>query len=186
MPFSHDTVQSLRSVVELVNSGRGANRDEQLANLDSLSDFVARHDVSEVTRLTLQDLYGVRDLRGRVRAVFDAGDDLHAAQAINALVAKAVVVPRLTDHDGHGWHMHYFCPGASLTDHLAVSCGMALAQVIGAGERERLRTCAAPDCDNVLVDLSRNRSKRYCDARTCGNRLHVAAYRERRRGQATG
>jgi predicted RNA-binding Zn ribbon-like protein len=33
----------------------------------------------------------------------------------------------------------------------------------------------------VLVDLSRNRSKRYCDSRTCGNRLHVAAYRERQR-----
>jgi hypothetical protein len=38
-----------------------------------------------------------------------------------------------------------------------------------------------PDCDQVLVDLSRNRSKRYCDARTCGNRVHVAAYRARRR-----
>jgi predicted RNA-binding Zn ribbon-like protein len=58
---------------------------------------------------------------------------------------------------------------------------MALAHVISVGERERLRTCEAPDCEHVLVDLSRNRSKRYCDARTCGNRLHVAAYRERRR-----
>jgi hypothetical protein len=38
-----------------------------------------------------------------------------------------------------------------------------------------------PDCDQVLVDLSRNRSERYCDARTCGNRVHVAAYRARRR-----
>ena len=89
--------------------------------------------------------------------------------------------PRLTDHDGYDWHIHYFTPGASLADHLALDCGMALAQVIAAGETERLRRCEAPDCDQVLVDLSRNRSKRYCDARTCGNRLHVAAYRERQR-----
>jgi predicted RNA-binding Zn ribbon-like protein len=33
----------------------------------------------------------------------------------------------------------------------------------------------------VLVDLSRNRSKRYCDSRTCGNWLHVAAYRARQK-----
>jgi predicted RNA-binding Zn ribbon-like protein len=33
----------------------------------------------------------------------------------------------------------------------------------------------------VFVDLSRNRSRRYCDSRTCGNRLHVAAYRARQR-----
>lgn len=31
------------------------------------------------------------------------------------------------------------------------------------------------------MDLSRNRSRRYCDSRTCGNRLHVAAYRARRK-----
>jgi predicted RNA-binding Zn ribbon-like protein len=68
-----------------------------------------------------------------------------------------------------------------LAEHLAVDGGMALAQVLAAGERERLRVCEAPDCRQVLVDLSRNRSKRYCDARTCGNRLHVAAYRERQK-----
>jgi predicted RNA-binding Zn ribbon-like protein len=78
--------------------------------------------------------------------------------------------------------VHYFAPGASLTEHLRIDCGMALAHVVAAGERERLRRCEAPDCDLALVDLSRNRSKRYCDARGCGNRLHVAAYRERRRG----
>ena len=53
-----------------------------------------------------------------------------------------------------------------------------------AGEHDRLQTCAAPDCNRVLVDLSRNRSKRYCDSRTCGNRLHVAAYRARRKEAA--
>jgi len=62
---------------------------------------------------------------------------------------------------------------------------MALARVISDGELDRVRRCAADDCDHVLVDLSRNRSKRYCDSRRCGNRLHVAAYRERRRAAAS-
>ena len=45
----------------------------------------------------------------------------------------------------------------------------------------RLRGCAAPGCDGVFVDLSRNRSRRYCDTGNCGNRVHVAAYRARLR-----
>ena len=43
-----------------------------------------------------------------------------------------------------------------------------------------MATCASPTCREVFLDLSRNRSRRYCDSRTCGNRLHVAAYRARK------
>ena len=46
-------------------------------------------------------------------------------------------------------------------------------------ETARLRRGEAPDGDAVLVDLSRNRSRRYCDTGNCGNRQHAAAYRER-------
>jgi len=181
MPFSHDTEHSLACIVDLVNSAPTPGTTEMLPDLDALSDFVARHDISEVSRLTIRDLQGVYHLREDIRAVFASGSDAEACALVNRLISQAAVTPRMTDHDGFTWHIHYFAPGASLADHLAVDCGMALAQVIAAGERERLRRCEAPDCEQVLVDLSRNRSKRYCDARTCGNRLHVAAYRERQR-----
>jgi len=179
--FSHDIEHSLACVVDLVNTGPEDAGEEELGDLDDLQSFVERHEVSEVGALTRTDLAAVQRLRQRIRPVFAAPSDADAAEMVNALVAESPVTPRLTDHDGYAWHMHYFAPGASLAEHLAVDCGMALAHVISVGERERLRTCEAPDCEHVLVDLSRNRSKRYCDARTCGNRLHVAAYRERRR-----
>jgi predicted RNA-binding Zn ribbon-like protein len=179
--FSHDTERSLECVVDLVNTAPSGTGDEGLPDLDALRAFVARHGVSEVGELAERDLEEVRGVRSGIAAVFDAADDRGAAAAVNSLVTLAVVTPRLTDHDGYGWHVHYFAPGASLAEHLRVDCGMALAHVVASDERERLRRCAAPDCDQALVDLSRNRSKRYCDARTCGNRLHVAAYRQRRR-----
>jgi predicted RNA-binding Zn ribbon-like protein len=47
----------------------------------------------------------------------------------------------------------------------------------------RLGICADPDCGGVVVDLSRNRSKRFCSV-TCGNRNAVAAYRARQAGTA--
>jgi predicted RNA-binding Zn ribbon-like protein len=179
--FSHDTEHSLACAVDLVNSAPRGGTAEGLPDLNALRELVVRHDVSEVGRLTAADLQAVRDLRDAIRAVFAAPDDRTAAEVVNTLVSQAGVTPRLTDHDGYDWHIHYFTPGATLADHLAIDCGMALANVVASGERERLRRCEAPDCDQVLVDLSRNRSKRYCDARTCANRHHVAAYRERQR-----
>ena len=127
----------------------------------------------------------VRVIRA-AREVFAAPDNASAVRIINDLVATAGTTPRLTDHDGYDWHVHYFAPGAALADHLAADCGMALAFLVVAGERERLRRCAAPGCGRAFVDLTRNRSRRYCSSRTCGNRLHVAAYRARRRGGGAG
>ncbi len=181
MPFSHDTERALECLVDLVNSTPADGTDELLPDVETLREFVVRHHLSEVDTLTDGDLADVHALRAAISAVFDATDDASAADAVNSLVAPASVTPRLTHHDGYDWHVHYFAPGSSLAEHLTVDCGMALAHVVAAGERARLRRCEAPDCIQALVDLSRNRSKRYCDARTCGNRLHVAAYRERRR-----
>jgi predicted RNA-binding Zn ribbon-like protein len=179
--FSHDTEHSLQCIVDLVNSAPGPGSAETLGDVAALQRFVERHRVSDIGPLADDDVAAVHRLRERIRGIFAATSDREAAAGVNAVIAESPVTPRLTDHDGYDWHMHYFTPGAQLAEHLAVDCGIALGHVIASGERDRLRTCEAPDCDQVLVDLSRNRSKRYCDARTCGNRLHVAAYRERQR-----
>jgi predicted RNA-binding Zn ribbon-like protein len=62
---------------------------------------------------------------------------------------------------------------------MAVDAAMAFADLIRFDELGRLRHCAAGDCDDVLVDLSKNRSRRFCSL-TCANRVNVAAYRSRR------
>ena len=57
---------------------------------------------------------------------------------------------------------------------------MALVDVIRAGQLGRLRTCESDDLrQRASIDLSKNRSRRYCDA-GCGNRANVAAYRARK------
>jgi CGNR zinc finger/Putative stress-induced transcription regulator len=178
--FGHDTKIALGTVVDLVNTGPAVAGNDLLPDLNALRDLVRRRDVSEVGRLGSTDLHQVRRLRGELHKVFLAPDQPTAVRLVNGIVAAARTTPRLTNHDGYPWHVHYFTPGASLAEHLAADCGMALAFVLAADEHDRLQTCAAPDCQRVLVDLSRNRSKIYCDSRTCGNRLHVAAYRARR------
>ncbi len=58
---------------------------------------------------------------------------------------------------------------------MGAEMAMALADLIRGGELRRLKICAAPDCEAVLTDLSRNRSRIFCDTGNCGNRQHVAA-----------
>ncbi|MFJ2823591.1 CGNR zinc finger domain-containing protein [Streptomyces toxytricini] len=186
MQIPHDTRRALDVVVALVNTAAEADQPDGLADLGSLRAFVREYDISDVGELGARDLAGVRTVRGKFAQVFAAPTARAAASLINELVATAGTTPQLTDHDGYDWHVHYFAPGASLGDHLAADGGMALAFIVVAGEQERLRRCEAPDCRRAFVDLSRNRSRRYCDSRTCGNRLHVAAYRARRKEADAG
>ncbi len=181
MTFSHDTELSLLVVVDLVNTAAACGGTETLPDAAALSTWVERHHVSSVDPADYGDVASVHAVRERLRGCFGLDDAEQLGERVNSLVAEAPVQPRLTHHDGYDWHIHYFAPGATLAEHLAVDGGMALAHVVAAGEVDRLRVCEAPDCEAVLLDLSRNRSKRYCDARTCGNRLNVAAYRERKR-----
>jgi predicted RNA-binding Zn ribbon-like protein len=48
----------------------------------------------------------------------------------------------------------------------------------------RLGVCQASGCDDVFVDTSPNQSRRYCSDR-CSSRANVAAYRARRKAEAT-
>jgi predicted RNA-binding Zn ribbon-like protein len=179
MPFSHDMVYSLATVVDLINTGTGEH--DGLTAVDDLATFVHRRQVSGITGVTERDLAEVRTLRDAFHDVFTAPDRTTATSLLNTLLGRTRITPNLTEHDGFALHVHYFAPGASVAEHIAADCGVALAHVLVEDEWDRLRTCAAPDCANVFVDESRNRSRVYCDSRTCGNRMHVAAYRARRR-----
>ncbi|MBW5485484.1 CGNR zinc finger domain-containing protein [Streptomyces bambusae] len=183
MQIPHDTRVALDVVVALVNTAPEGDRPDTLADVGALRTFVREHSISDVGELGARDLSGVRTVRSKFAQVFAAAHPRAAVGLINELVATAGTTPQLTDHDGYDWHVHYFAPGASVGDHLAADGGMALAFIVVSGEHERLRRCEAPDCGRAFVDLSRNRSRRYCDSRTCGNRLHVAAYRARRKSE---
>jgi predicted RNA-binding Zn ribbon-like protein len=181
MIFAHDTEYALGIMVELVNSGQAVAGEERLPDVSALQEFVDSTHMSDVPPVSDEDLPVVLTLRDRFHEVFAAADPVAAVGIVNGLMSRVRVTPHLTDHDDYDWHVHFFPPGTRVGEHLAVECGMALAYVVAAGELDRLRTCAAEDCDRVLVDLSRNRCRRFCDSKTCGNRAHVAAYRARRR-----
>jgi predicted RNA-binding Zn ribbon-like protein len=167
--------------VELINTGRAAGGDE-LGDLSDLQAMADRYAFAGV-RGTAADLAQAREYRGRLDSIVtscETGDETGAIAQINALLSQTGASPQIVAHDGRGPHLHVSRPTSPLADRMAAHFGMGLAWLVVAGEARRVRTCESPACRDVFVDLSRNRSRRYCDSRTCGNRLHVAAYRARK------
>jgi predicted RNA-binding Zn ribbon-like protein len=102
----------------------------------------------------------------------------------NEILAEADARPYLSRHDEWDWHLHVTRPEAPLADRIGAEAAMAFLDLIRSDALGRLRICAAQDCKDVLIDLSKNSSKRYCDTGNCGNRANVAAYRARKRQQS--
>lgn len=178
MLFAHDTDTALLFAASLVNTRPGPGRADGLSTVESLDAFLDDQRMTGRRDHDEAELEQVRNLRYELRTVWSASRD-DAVVAVNAMLAHGDALPRLVRHDQWDYHVHATASDAPLVTRLGVEAAMALVDVIRTDEMTRLRVCAADDCDHVLVDLSRNRSRRYCDW-GCGPRLHTAAYRARR------
>ncbi|MFI6501243.1 CGNR zinc finger domain-containing protein [Nonomuraea typhae] len=171
MLFSQDLIRSLGTAVDLVNT--------PLTTVADLAALVERRKVASPDEVTGADLDAVRGSRDELHRVFTTPDQ--AVERLNKLLGATKVTLRLSEHDGLPLHLHHSAEQAPVAEQLTADCGLALAQLFVHGEQTRLRTCAAEGCSRVFVDASRNRCRVYCDSRTCGNRMHAAAHRARRR-----
>ncbi|GAA3543309.1 hypothetical protein AFL01nite_10910 [Aeromicrobium flavum] len=175
MVFTPDVSDALGAAAELANS---AGERDTLEALDDLTEFFDRWAFTGARPRTRADLEAVRAIRPRLRELLTAerGD---AVGLVNAVLAEQQAVPRLVRHDRLDWHVHAIADDRPLHERVLVETAMAMIDVIRADEMDRLGTCAASDCDDVVVDFSRNRSRKFCST-TCGNREAQAAHRARR------
>ena len=179
MLFAHDTELALRCAAALVNTDQPDG--DELADVAALDDFVAQQGWTGSRSSDEAELRAVRDLRPRLRRFWDLGEDELVA-VVNAMLREARALPQLVAHDEWGYHLHAASSDAPLADRMAVEAAMAIVDVVRQQEMDRLRVCEADACHDVLVDLSKNRSRRYCST-TCANRMNVAAFRARRAGE---
>ena len=52
-------------------------------------------------------------------------------------------------------------------------------ELFASEERERIRECAAADCELVFYDESRSNNRRWCSMQRCGNRAKVRKHRSK-------
>jgi predicted RNA-binding Zn ribbon-like protein len=176
--FTHDSELALQAAVVLVNS---AVAPDTLTTVDDLDGWYADFSYTGDHRRDQAELDAVRALRPVLRELLTSDRD-RAAGLTNAMLAQEGALPQLVRHEPFDWHVHAVPSDASLVTRITVETAMAMIDVIRADEMSRLGICADDDCEGLVLDLSRNRSRRYCST-ACGNRNSVAAYRAR---QAAG
>ena len=176
MIFTHDTEGALLAAVELANSGLDP---DTMTTVEDLDRYFVRHVYTGSHTHTRAELDEVRALRAPLRTLFTSSRD-EAVTIVNRMLADAKALPQLVRHGDVDWHVHAVGPDASLSTRIVVETAMAMIDVVRADEMSRFSVCAADDCEGVVLDLSRNRSRRFCSV-ACGNRTAVAAYRSRRR-----
>ena len=180
--FAHDTEVALLGAAALVNTLTAPGDD--LPDLTALDAFVARWAWTGERRRGAGELAAVRALRPRLRRLWDS-DEHDTVALVNGLLRDGGALPQLVRHGDWGFHLHATPPHAPLADRMAVEAAMAVLDVVRLGELDRLQSCGADGCEQVLVDLSRNRSRRFCST-GCANRTHVAAFRSRHTAGADG
>jgi predicted RNA-binding Zn ribbon-like protein len=174
--LAHDTEASLQAAVELVNS---AEEPDTLTGTAEVDAWYAKHRYTGRRDRDQAELADLRALRPVLRELLTADRD-RAAELINAMLAEARAVPQLVRHDDIDWHLHAVSPAEPLVRRVVVETAMAMADLVRGDEMSRLAVCADATCAGIVLDLTRNRSRRFCST-ACANRNAVAAYRARRR-----
>lgn len=176
MLFEDDVEVALRAAVALVNSAEPPVTLTSIADLDA---FYLAHRYTGRRDGDAAELAAVQGIRPRLRALLTAAP-AEAASLANDLLAGLDATPRIVRHGDTGWHFHAVADDAPLADRIVAETAMGVADLLRADEMSRLSECADPTCHGIVLDLSRNRSRRFCSTR-CGNRAAVAAYRSRLR-----
>jgi predicted RNA-binding Zn ribbon-like protein len=140
----------------------GPPTPEELARLKSL-----RTDMLDIVQTLVRD--------GQVTAA--------SAEGLNRVLSEGPVIRRLVPLNGGGFSLQtnsLHADWPAIRAAIAASFGQMLAE----GDRNRLRVCDNPDCLWVYYDETRNRSKRFCDDKMCGNLMKVRRFRARQKASA--
>ncbi len=181
MPVSRDSSlpHDLDLVVEFVNTRDIDRGSDELATPDRLAAWLCeRRLVASDTRIGTTELEQATELRGALRAALLEHNGASTGGGVQAFeeVAERGGLSVCFGGDGTVRLAPRASGFAGALAHLLVP----IAQATGDGSWERVKACAADDCQWAFYDRSRNRSARWCDMAVCGNRTKVRAYRSKR------
>ncbi|PYI53935.1 CGNR zinc finger domain-containing protein [Paenibacillus flagellatus] len=165
---------------------RGSGRTEdRLDRPDWLERLLAEHGFDPARPPTEGDIAELKRLRavllGIVRRLA-AGEVPDAADLgrLNAVMAGGPVVRSVGAADDGRYELR-LSPAARDWPQLAAEIAASLVRTMAEGEPSRFRICDNPDCRWVYYDDTRNRSKKYCDDKMCGNLMKVRRFRARKK-----
>jgi predicted RNA-binding Zn ribbon-like protein len=187
-----------RLCLDFANTIGWRGRDEPNEHLGSYGDFIAwaeqagavapREARSLLRRAAAkpaearQALAGASELREAIYRVFAA---IAAGRSprppdlaiVNAAVPAAFERSRLVPSKA-GFTLAAGVKDDDLAAPLTPVVRSAVDLLTSPSELERVRTCAATACAWLFLDTTKNRARRWCDMKVCGNREKVRRFRE--------
>ena len=117
-------------------------------------------------------------LNGLAEAI-DAGRQPPAKilDTISECLANAYANGRLVPHEGT---LQWVASAEDDLDRVVWEIGRAAGRLVVSERLGRVRACAAGDCGWWFTDDTKNRSRRWCDMKSCGNREKLRRFRAKR------
>lgn len=176
MNFDH-YYQRLLSLSERLLNSHDIMQDqpEALQTASDLQTLIADAPVNGL-EFTAADVPTVRRMRQQLRQLFREDDEDALREALNLAAGHIQTQIKLVTPGGQGLLIVPVETQASRQ--LYAACVIGLAWAFEHHGAQRFRTCQAPPCEDVFVDVSKNGQRRFCGPR-CANRAHSRAFRER-------
>lgn len=109
-----------------------------------------------------------------------AVDDL---EGLNSALPLALARLRLAaSADGFAWE---WAREETALDRVLWPVLRSAAELLASRDRLAVRACASESCLWLFMDTSKNKSRRWCDMRTCGNRSKARRHYQRKKAAAT-
>jgi predicted RNA-binding Zn ribbon-like protein len=125
----------------------------------------------------------LREAIFRIFAAARSGDSADEAQlaVLNRELSRALGWLRVrADGEEFAWGWE---EGAEL-DRVLWPVVRDAAELLVSGDLRRVGRCCGDNCDWMYLDTSRNRSRRWCDMQSCGNRAKARRHYHRAKGSA--
>lgn len=191
--FDAEINRALTAAVDLLNTAEGQYSakpsPDELTSIEALKKFIAAQDDAlnwPSAGIDRAEVERVRELRSTLGSIWTSapieGDE--PVQHLNTLLEEVgTKIVRVEPGSGSEEGSHYRAAPIPVSqkpaDVMTADIADALQFLVVQDETGRMRTCKGQDCDAAIVDLTRNRSKLFCDFGNCANRAHVRAYRAR-------
>ncbi|WP_010503121.1 CGNR zinc finger domain-containing protein [Paenibacillus elgii] len=164
---------------------RGSGRSEdRLESPEWIGQWLSKHSLTAPHLPSPQEmveLKKLRDLLLRIVQACAAGSqpDPEDLGELNRVMANGPVVRQIVRTDER--YRLDCVPTLFGWTQIGAEIAASFAQTLADKDPARMRICSNPDCLWVYYDDTRNRSKRYCDDKLCGNLMKVRRFRARKK-----
>jgi predicted RNA-binding Zn ribbon-like protein len=174
-------IELISAFVNTMEKNTSRPDEEWLDSPAALRRWMEAHGIPPGNDLGADDVTRAIGFREGVRLLLAANNGVRletAALDVLRGAAGAGLIRVDIDADGRAVPQ----PAGSGVEALFARILAAVADAQAAGTWDRLKACAADDCQWAFYDSSRNRSRTWCSMEVCGNRAKTRAYRARLSG----